>query len=61
MSTAVDLQTQINKQGDLGWRFHSMAQKVTQTKDLRTGQNKVELIIIFERSYQVDTDQTASA
>jgi hypothetical protein len=39
----------LNDQGRDGWRFHSMAQKLSGGTDFKTGQPKVELMIILER------------
>ena len=49
MSMSVDLLTQINKQGEYGWRFHSMAQRLTKSVDFKTGQPKIDIVLIYER------------
>lgn len=39
----------LNAEGRDGWRFHSMAQRMSGSTDFKTGQPKVELVMIFER------------
>lgn len=40
----------INNFGKMSWRFHSMAQRITPgTHDLRTGQPKIEIVLILEK------------
>lgn len=44
-----ELIDQINDQGQYGYRFHSMAQKITEKKLSMTGQPEIDLVIIFEK------------
>lgn len=57
MSMAVDLLTQINEQGKFGWRFHSMAQKMTKQVDFKTGQPKIDIVLIYERELLSNTSK----
>jgi hypothetical protein len=39
----------LNSYGEKCWRFHSMAQRLTPGTDFRTGQPKIEIMIIVEK------------
>lgn len=44
-----------------GYRYHCMAQKITaKTMDFRTGQPKVELVLIFEVLFEPTPDAQKS-
>lgn len=50
-----DLIKTLNEQGFKGYRFHSMAQKIVPGHDFRTGQPKVQMVLLMEQAiFQID-------
>jgi hypothetical protein len=57
LSMRIPLLDQINEEGERGWRFHSMAQKIQPVKSLSLagqpfGQPKVDIVLIYEREFE---------
>ena len=49
---------QLNEQGQHGWEFATQAQKIENTIDFKTGQNKISIVTIYKRKV-IKTNGTA--